>query len=335
MRSYPAVPPHAIRPTLQSVSRFAQVNWEHFLHKSLQRLLDDRRNTAVVLSIPNDPQHGQAEPYGHSLRLFGRRCRLRRGNYLALWCLSCISESQHQDSKRPYYPTPVLRPDGEASSVTQEPSDAARGPRGLWPRRAHRQRTGHYTRRATRCRGVQRIRAVHTRGGLLHFPRACYQLLWRWRVTRLSQAVVLAGGLGIVRSQFARKSKISPGTCAIVSRDRLRKCVAFDVTLAMYLPVEPRWPVRLVEAATCIFRLPRVSSKAFLHWGPEHYGPLIARNQMVGLWQVSAAESSSGAHRTASTSALARRCPLAAHAPRISYASPRLPRRAWLSLSHS
>ncbi|KAF8267062.1 hypothetical protein EI94DRAFT_1802230 [Lactarius quietus] len=122
--------------------------------------------------------------------------------------------------------------------------------------------------------------------------------------------IILDGPLGAAAFNEFGRSTLAGDFCAFAERvtsssgasalhgyhmPSCSRCVPFDVTLAMYLPVEPRLPVRLVEANTCVFRLPRVSSEAFLHWGPEHYGPLIARNQMVGLWRVSAAESSSGA----------------------------------------
>ena len=67
--------------------------------------------------------------------------------------------------------------------------------------------------------------------------------------------------------------------------------VPFDATLATYLPAEPRLPVRLVEAAARVLRLPSVGSKAFLITiGDRSITGLVARDQMVGPWQVPVAD---------------------------------------------
>ena len=65
----------------------------------------------------------------------------------------------------------------------------------------------------------------------------------------------------------------------------------FDATLATYLPAEPRLPARLVEAAARVLRLPSVGSKAFLITiGDRSITGLVARDQMVGPWQVPVAD---------------------------------------------
>ena len=67
--------------------------------------------------------------------------------------------------------------------------------------------------------------------------------------------------------------------------------VPFDATLSTYLPAEPRLPVRLVEAAARVLRLPSVGSKAFLITiGDRSITGLVARDQMVGPWQVPVAD---------------------------------------------
>ena len=72
---------------------------------------------------------------------------------------------------------------------------------------------------------------------------------------------------------------------------RVSERVAFDGTLATYIPLEPLLPVRLVEAAARILRLPSVGSKAFLITiGDRSITGLVARDQMVGPWQVPVAD---------------------------------------------
>ncbi|KAI9455246.1 CobB/CobQ-like glutamine amidotransferase domain-containing protein [Lactarius psammicola] len=72
---------------------------------------------------------------------------------------------------------------------------------------------------------------------------------------------------------------------------RVPERVPFDATLSTYLPVEPRLPVRLVEAAARVLRLPSVGSKAFLITiGDRSITGLVARDQMVGPWQVPVAD---------------------------------------------
>lgn len=72
---------------------------------------------------------------------------------------------------------------------------------------------------------------------------------------------------------------------------RMPERVPFDATLATYLPAEPRLPVRLVEAAARVLRLPSVGSKAFLITiGDRSITGLVARDQMVGPWQVPVAD---------------------------------------------
>ena len=67
--------------------------------------------------------------------------------------------------------------------------------------------------------------------------------------------------------------------------------VPFDATLSTYLPAEPLLPVRLVEAVTRVLRLPSVGSKAFLITiGDRSITGLVARDQMVGPWQVPVAD---------------------------------------------
>ncbi|KAH9168261.1 phosphoribosylformylglycinamidine synthase [Lactarius sanguifluus] len=72
---------------------------------------------------------------------------------------------------------------------------------------------------------------------------------------------------------------------------RVPERVPFDATLATYLPAEPRLPVRLVEAAARVLRLPSVGSKAFLITiGDRSITGLVTRDQMVGPWQVPVAD---------------------------------------------
>jgi phosphoribosylformylglycinamidine synthase len=82
-----------------------------------------------------------------------------------------------------------------------------------------------------------------------------------------------------------------PPRMARTDAARVPECIPFDATLATYLPAEPRLPVRLVEAAARVLRLPSVGSKAFLITiGDRSITGLVARDQMVGPWQVPVAD---------------------------------------------
>jgi phosphoribosylformylglycinamidine synthase len=83
-----------------------------------------------------------------------------------------------------------------------------------------------------------------------------------------------------------------PPRMARSDASRMRECyTALDTSLATYLPAEPRLPVRLVEAAARVLRLPSVGSKAFLITiGDRSVTGLVARDQMVGPWQVPVAD---------------------------------------------
>src|SRR6266702_1581883 len=82
-----------------------------------------------------------------------------------------------------------------------------------------------------------------------------------------------------------------PPRMARSDASRVPERVMFDATLATYLPAEPRLPVRLVEAAARVLRLPSVGSKAFLITiGDRSITGLVTRDQMVGPWQVPVAD---------------------------------------------
>ncbi|KAI0266957.1 phosphoribosylformylglycinamidine synthase [Gloeopeniophorella convolvens] len=67
--------------------------------------------------------------------------------------------------------------------------------------------------------------------------------------------------------------------------------IPFDATLATYLPSENMLPVRLVEAAARVLRLPSVGSKSFLITiGDRSVTGLVTRDQMVGPWQIPVAD---------------------------------------------
>ncbi|KAH9059023.1 CobB/CobQ-like glutamine amidotransferase domain-containing protein [Lactarius vividus] len=85
---------------------------------------------------------------------------------------------------------------------------------------------------------------------------------------------------------FGKASRMARSDAA-----RVPERVPFDATLATYLPTEPRLPVRLVEAAARVLRLPSVGSKAFLITiGDRSITGLVTRDQMVGPWQVPVAD---------------------------------------------
>ena len=72
---------------------------------------------------------------------------------------------------------------------------------------------------------------------------------------------------------------------------RIPERVAFDTTLAAYIPSEPSLSARLAEAITRVLRLPSVGSKAFLITiGDRSITGLVTRDQMVGPWQVPVAD---------------------------------------------
>ena len=72
---------------------------------------------------------------------------------------------------------------------------------------------------------------------------------------------------------------------------RIPERVAFDATLATYIPSEPSLSARLVEAITRVLHLPSVGSKAFLITiGDRSVTGLVTRDQMVGPWQVPVAD---------------------------------------------
>lgn len=72
---------------------------------------------------------------------------------------------------------------------------------------------------------------------------------------------------------------------------RVPERVAFDTTLAAYIPSEPLLSARLAEAVTRVLRLPSVGSKAFLITiGDRSITGLVTRDQMVGPWQVPVAD---------------------------------------------
>ena len=72
---------------------------------------------------------------------------------------------------------------------------------------------------------------------------------------------------------------------------RIPERVAFDATLAAYIPSEPSHSARLAEAITRVLRLPTVGSKAFLITiGDRSVTGLVTRDQMVGPWQVPVAD---------------------------------------------
>ena len=72
---------------------------------------------------------------------------------------------------------------------------------------------------------------------------------------------------------------------------RVPERVAFDPTLAAYIPSEPLLSVRLTEAIRRVLRLPSVGSKAFLITiGDRSITGLVTRDQMVGPWQVPVAD---------------------------------------------
>jgi len=72
---------------------------------------------------------------------------------------------------------------------------------------------------------------------------------------------------------------------------RVTESITFDATLSAYIPTEPLLPVRLVEAVARVLRLPSVGSKAFLITiGDRSVTGLVARDQMVGPWQVPVAD---------------------------------------------
>jgi phosphoribosylformylglycinamidine synthase len=65
----------------------------------------------------------------------------------------------------------------------------------------------------------------------------------------------------------------------------------FDTSLAQYLPSVPSLPDRLSTAAELVLRLPSVASKSFLITiGDRTITGLVARDQMVGPWQVPVAD---------------------------------------------
>ncbi|KZP26547.1 phosphoribosylformylglycinamidin [Athelia psychrophila] len=67
--------------------------------------------------------------------------------------------------------------------------------------------------------------------------------------------------------------------------------VAFDTSLAKYLPATPSLTERLALAAHRVLRLPSVGSKAFLITiGDRSITGLVTRDQMVGPWQVPVAD---------------------------------------------
>ena len=62
---------------------------------------------------------------------------------------------------------------------------------------------------------------------------------------------------------------------------------SFDTSLAQYLPSTPSYSDRLSVAASLVLRLPSVASKSFLITiGDRTITGLVARDQMVGPWQV-------------------------------------------------
>ena len=72
---------------------------------------------------------------------------------------------------------------------------------------------------------------------------------------------------------------------------RVPERVAFDTTLAAYIPSEPLLSARLAEAVTRVLRLPSVGSKSFLITiGDRSITGLVTRDQMVGPWQVPVAD---------------------------------------------
>src|SRR6266566_9119777 len=72
---------------------------------------------------------------------------------------------------------------------------------------------------------------------------------------------------------------------------RILEHVAFDGTLAAYIPSIPSTYGRLSEAITHVFRLPSVGSKAFLITIRDRsVTGLVTHDQMVGPWQVPVAD---------------------------------------------